>query len=829
MREKKAIWKKTMSVVLSLAMAAGLSPVAGKPLTVEAAGNDGPPIEFFATQEDLMNNEYNLTGSGIERMVEFGKGGSDGEQSRMWYIAGYDRYADNLVLICDPSSPIFLSDMTFSYKYPDPRFPVTESQGLKIDTCTYKDQLPTEVGMSHYGLSKIRTELKDIEQDAEVFSDAEQKLMKNTTIFTYDRCNEEYYSTTDKLYLPQAPDTGIGTYAIVGQNSDRYPDRGLKIELKSSSSSSASWVFYSNNFWTRTPPKDNNNKVVYFKSAYNSYFNYSDAYGGYYTSQNKVVPAFALDLSSVLFASIIEKEKEDVSEYTGAGSMTFRLDDSMYNKIASTVEYTETGVKITKNRDASALYLCAQGKDDSGNNWHYSKRIRETQDIDFDSIWTGANASNSKIWIETTQENVTYAKMVGNVAAPTASVASGTYTTNQSVTLKTTTPGASIYYTTDGSVPDEENGIKYDGPISIKGKQRESVTVTVKARTILDSDHSQKSPVRTFRYVINLPHAHSWSTSWKSDGSAHWHECSAGSCTVTANNQKNGYAAHIADNGTVTVQPAAGKTGVKTYKCSVCGYVMRQETIPATGGGTAPVDKDKVSDELDVPKDTAGKIQTVAKDLKVPTDTLLITDKTVTSQKSDNEIKGSSFAKIQAKASKTTSKSVKLSWNKVKGADGYLVYGNRCNSGGKKYPYKLIKTVNKGSTKSYTQSKLKKGTFYKYMVCAYKLVDGKKITIAASKTIHVTTSGGKYGNAKSLKLNKTKVTLKKGKTFKIKAKEIKQSKKLKKHRSICYESSNTKVATVSKKGVIKAKAKGSCTVYVYAQNGMYKAVKVTVK
>lgn len=49
------------------------------------------------------------------------------------------------------------------------------------------------------------------------------------------------------------------------------------------------------------------------------------------------------------------------------------------------------------------------------------------------------------------------------------------------------------------------------------------------------------------------------------------------------------------------------------------------------------------------------------------------------------------------------------------------------------------------------------------------------------------------------------------------------------HRSICYESSNTKVATVSKKGVIKAKAKGSCTVYVYAQNGTYKAVKVTVK
>ena len=115
------------------------------------------------------------------------------------------------------------------------------------------------------------------------------------------------------------------------------------------------------------------------------------------------------------------------------------------------------------------------------------------------------------------------------------------------------------------------------------------------------------------------------------------------------------------------------------------------------------------------------------------------------------------------------------------------------------------------------------------MVCAYKLVDGKKITIAASKTIHVTTGGGKYGNAKTIKLNKTKVSLKKGKTVRITATQVKQSKKLKKHRSVCYESSNTKVATVSSKGLIKAKAKGSCTIYVYAQNGIYKTVKVTVK
>ncbi|MBO4999058.1 MAG: Ig-like domain-containing protein, partial [Lachnospira sp.] len=49
------------------------------------------------------------------------------------------------------------------------------------------------------------------------------------------------------------------------------------------------------------------------------------------------------------------------------------------------------------------------------------------------------------------------------------------------------------------------------------------------------------------------------------------------------------------------------------------------------------------------------------------------------------------------------------------------------------------------------------------------------------------------------------------------------------HRKIKYESSNTKIASVNGKGVVKAKKKGSCDIYVYAQNGVYKKIKITVK
>ena len=59
----------------------------------------------------------------------------------------------------------------------------------------------------------------------------------------------------------------------------------------------------------------------------------------------------------------------------------------------------------------------------------------------------------------------------------------------------------------------------------------------------------------------------------------------------------------------------------------------------------------------------------------------------------------------------------------------------------------------------------------------------------------------------------------------------KASKKLalKKHRVVKYESSNTKVATVTSKGKIKGIKKGTAYVYAYAQNGVAKKIKVTVK
>jgi hypothetical protein len=55
----------------------------------------------------------------------------------------------------------------------------------------------------------------------------------------------------------------------------------------------------------------------------------------------------------------------------------------------------------------------------------------------------------------------------GSVAQPTFSPASGTYSSGQSVIISTTTPGATIRYTTDGSMPSSTYGTPYTVPVAV--------------------------------------------------------------------------------------------------------------------------------------------------------------------------------------------------------------------------------------------------------------------------------------------------------------------------------------------------------------------------
>ena len=235
--------------------------------------------------------------------------------------------------------------------------------------------------------------------------------------------------------------------------------------------------------------------------------------------------------------------------------------------------------------------------------------------------------------------------------------------------------------------------------------------------------------------------------------------------------------------------------------CSVCGQIIvAQKVIPK--------------------KDVKGDVS----------DSISVNDveKKITANRNDGDIAGSTFKILQLRAKKTGRNYINLSWTKVKGASGYIIYGNRCNSARKVYSLKKVVSTIRTSAKI---TKLNKGTYYKYTAVAYKTTtEGQKV-IASSKTIHVTTIGGKVGNYKKVKLNKKIVKLKCGKVFKIKAEQVPEKKKLKvkRHRGICFESSNSSIATVSSSGKVKAKKKGTCVIYIYSQSGTFSKMTVRVK
>ena len=115
------------------------------------------------------------------------------------------------------------------------------------------------------------------------------------------------------------------------------------------------------------------------------------------------------------------------------------------------------------------------------------------------------------------------------------------------------------------------------------------------------------------------------------------------------------------------------------------------------------------------------------------------------------------------------------------------------------------------------------------MVVAYKKAgDGSNRVISKSKSVHCATPGGKKGNPTGLKAPK-KLTVKKGKKVKIKAKLLKKGKVATHIAKFRYETSNKAIATVDAKGYIKAKKKGTVKIYVYTQNGICKTIKVKVK
>ena len=204
---------------------------------------------------------------------------------------------------------------------------------------------------------------------------------------------------------------------------------------------------------------------------------------------------------------------------------------------------------------------------------------------------------------------------------------------------------------------------------------------------------------------------------------------------------------------------------------------------------------------------------------------------------SKEELKKNS-AKLDAGISvKWKGNAIALKWAKAAGADGYDIFA--AQSGKKLNKKSPVKTVKSGKTSaSITKiagKKISGKNVYYVQISPWKYAEGKKVSIGSSRTYYAAGKDNKkYTNVKELKPAKKKYTLKKGKSVTIPVTAVKESKKKKLLPKSCgpalrYESSNEKIATVTSKGKVKVKKKGTCYIIVTALNGVRTKIKITVK
>ena len=391
MKRWKHVFKKGMAFVLSLAMVAGLVlAMSGGANTVQAATGSGtePSVTAYATKDQLMtafNPDSNGDATTIGKLV-FGKNSSSVAQE--WHILGKDEgvSGDNTIIFA--ASPIATKQ---AFEDDD-----SNKKTFASSFGVYETN-PSDVYPNHYGASDLRVALKNMATNTSYFTTAEQGLMNPTTVRTNDILNSTTYTTTDKLYALTADGTG-SPYTTIKAGSDNNTVLAESSYWRSGEC-----------FWLRSPSDYSSDNIAML--AYPG----KHVYGSIVRTKFAVQPASNLDLSSVLFASAATAASSDTKseKITDSAAMTLRLDGT--GKDIGTVTYnTTTGdIKVVKGTTSQTVALVVQGNDGT-NDWYYSKQITGTDVVNVSAIeaesYTPASIdlSTCKIWLEITEDNVTY-------------------------------------------------------------------------------------------------------------------------------------------------------------------------------------------------------------------------------------------------------------------------------------------------------------------------------------------------------------------------------------------------------------------------------------
>lgn len=164
--------------------------------------------------------------------------------------------------------------------------------------------------------------------------------------------------------------------------------------------------------------------------------------------------------SEVIFGHKINSEGEEISgtgdsgNYVGYGFITAELNDDKktYRACVLTKVKFNEGEESYDTKGDSIVFtkpkISGNAMGTSNDDWRIKSPEFDTEE-------------EADLWIQKKLD------VVETCVVPAASVKGGAYAEAQSIILATTTPGAKIKYTTDGTTPSEDNGTEYKNPISI--------------------------------------------------------------------------------------------------------------------------------------------------------------------------------------------------------------------------------------------------------------------------------------------------------------------------------------------------------------------------
>lgn len=164
------------------------------------------------------------------------------------------------------------------------------------------------------------------------------------------------------------------------------------------------------------------------------------------------------------------------------------------------------------------------------------------------------------------------------------------------------------------------------------------------------------------------------------------------------------------------------------FNVSDLGTYRIKKVLNATLNGTKQYRFTVYSNELAVSKNDDKKPSSATTEQK-PSDT------TTTQKLSTTTVKDILKKVSKIKLQNLKKRKVRITWKKVKNADGYQVYRATKKNG----KYKLVKVVKGNKKVSYTNTKLKKNKKYYYKVRAYRTVKGKKVygAFSSKKSISI--------------------------------------------------------------------------------------------